>query len=236
MVITEIFKSIQGESTYAGRPCVFVRLTGCNLRCTWCDTAYAFHGGTRMTVDEVFERVGELSMAAGGGQPASSGPARPRIPLVELTGGEPLLQPDVYPFTEKLLAAGYTVLVETSGERYVGGLPREVVKIVDVKCPDSGEADTFDLTNLDALDQKDEIKFVIASRRDYEFAREFTARHGLAKRVHEVIFSPVFADPEGSWQGMNARELAEWILADGLPVRLGMQLHKFIWDPALRGV
>jgi 7-carboxy-7-deazaguanine synthase len=236
MVITEIFKSIQGESTYAGRPCVFVRLTGCNLRCTWCDTTYAFHGGTRMTVDEVFERVGELSMAAGRGQPASSGPARPRIPLVELTGGEPLLQPDVYPFTEKLLAAGYTVLVETSGERYVGGLPREVVKIVDVKCPDSGEAETFDLTNLGALDQKDEIKFVIASRRDYEFAREFTARHGLAKRVHEVIFSPVFADPEGSWQGMNARGLAEWILADGLPVRLGMQLHKFIWDPAMRGV
>ncbi|HEX2712697.1 MAG TPA: hypothetical protein VHM88_10805, partial [Candidatus Acidoferrales bacterium] len=125
---------------------------------------------------------------------------------------------------------------ETSGERYIGGLPREVVKIVDVKCPDSGEADTFDMTNLGALDHKDEIKFVIASRRDYEFAREFTARHGLAERVHEVIFSPVFADPEGSWQGMNARGLAEWILADGLPVRLGMQLHKFIWDPALRGV
>lgn len=236
MVITEIFKSIQGESTYAGRPCVFVRLTGCNLRCTWCDTAYAFHGGTKMTVDEVFDRVGELSMAAGGGQAASSGPARPRIPLVELTGGEPLLQPDVYPLAEKLLAAGYMVLIETSGERYVGGLPREVVKIVDVKCPDSGEADTFDLTNLGALDEKDEIKFVIASRRDYEFAREFAARHRLAERVHEVIFSPVFADPEGSWQGMNPRELAEWILADGLPVRLGMQLHKFIWDPAMRGV
>ena len=235
MVITEIFKSIQGESTYAGLPCVFVRLTGCNLRCTWCDTAYAFYGGTKMTVEEVFDHVKELSMADEG-RATPEAPGRPRIPLVELTGGEPLLQADVYPLAEKLLAAGYTVLIETSGERYVGKLPREVVKIVDVKCPDSGEADTFDLANLAALDPKDEIKFVIASRRDYEFAREFTARHGLAERVHQVIFSPVVADAEGSWPGMNARELAEWILADGLLVRLGMQLHKFIWDPATRGV
>ena len=128
------------------------------------------------------------------------------------------------------------MLVETSGERYVGKLPREVVKIVDVKCPDSGEADTFDLANLEALDLKDEIKFVVSGRRDYEFARAFTAQHRLAERVRQVIFSPVFADPEGSWPGMNARELAEWILADGLPVRLGMQWHKFIWDPAMRGV
>src|SRR3989441_254944 len=163
-------------------------------------------------------------------------PARPAIPLVDLTGGEPLLQPDVYPLADKLLAAGYTVLIETSGERYVGKLPREVVKIVDVKCPDSGEADTFDPANLDAVDRKDEIKFVISSRRDYEFARDFTARHSLAERVHQVIFSPVVADPKGSWPGMSARELSEWILADGLPVRLGLQLHKFIWDPAMRGV
>ncbi len=235
MVITEIFKSIQGESTYAGLPCVFVRLTGCNLRCTWCDTAYAFYGGTKMTVEDVFDRVRELSMTHEG-RATPEAPGRPRILLVELTGGEPLLQADVYPLAEKLLAAGYTVLIETSGERHVGKLPREVVKIVDVKCPDSGEADTFDLANLEALDRKDELKFVIASRRDYEFAREFTARHGLAERVHQVIFSPVVADPEGSWPGMSARELAEWILADGLPVRLGMQMHKFIWDPATRGV
>jgi 7-carboxy-7-deazaguanine synthase len=227
MVITEIFKSIQGESTYAGLPCVFVRLTGCNLRCTWCDTAYAFYGGTKMSVEEAFGRVYELSLA---------GAPQPTIRLVEFTGGEPLLQADVYPLAEKLLAAGYTVLIETSGERPVGKLPREVVKIVDVKCPDSGEADSFDLTNLDALDRKDEIKFVIASRRDYEFAREFTARHRLTERVHQVLFSPVVADQEGAWPGMSARELAEWILADGLPVRLGMQLHKFIWDPAMRGV
>ena len=245
MVVTEIFKSIQGESTYAGLPCVFVRLTGCNLRCVWCDTAYAFYGGKKMTVEEVFDRVAALSVApqaaAGqahgdGGVRDSSGAGKPQIRLVELTGGEPLLQPDVSPLAEKLLTAGYTVLIETSGERYVGKLPHDVVKIVDVKCPDSGEADTFNMDNLDALDRKDEVKFVISSRRDYEFAREFTAQHRLLERVHEVIFSPVVADPEGSWPGMNARELAEWILADGLPVRLGMQLHKFIWDPATRGV
>ena len=239
MVITEIFKSIQGESTYAGLPCVFVRLTGCNLRCTWCDTAYAFHGGTKMSVEEVLDRVNALAMAAndppgpGNGAGASG---RPRISLVEFTGGEPLLQAEVYPLTERLLAAGYTVLIETSGERYVGKLPPEVVKIVDVKCPDSGEADTFDPANLDVLDGKDEVKFVLSSRRDYEFAREFSAKHLLAERVHQVIFSPVMADPEGAWPGMNVQELAEWILADGLPVRLGLQLHKFIWDPATRGV
>lgn len=236
MVITEIFKSIQGESTRAGLPCVFVRLTGCNLRCTWCDTAYAFYGGTKMTVEEVLDRVQELSVAANGAGVAAGASAKPRIPLVELTGGEPLLQPDVYPLAEKLLAAGYTVMIETSGERYVGRLPRDVVKIVDVKCPDSGEADTFDPSNLEALDAKDEVKFVIAGRRDYEFAREFTARHRLAERVRQVIFSPVFADPGGAWPGMSARTLAEWILADGLPVRLGLQLHKFVWDPATRGV
>jgi len=234
MVVTEIFKSIQGESTYAGLPCVFVRLTGCNLRCVWCDTAYAFYGGTKMTVEEVFERVATLSGGAGMAKGSATG--KPKTPLVELTGGEPLLQPDVYPLAERLLAAGYTVLIETSGERYVGKLPREVVKIVDVKCPDSGEADTFNLDNLNALDHKDEVKFVISSRRDYEFARDFTGQHRLSECVHQVIFSPVVADPEGSWPGMNARELAEWILADGLPVRLGMQLHKFIWDPAMRGV
>jgi 7-carboxy-7-deazaguanine synthase len=228
MVITEIFKSIQGESTYAGLPCIFVRLTGCNLRCTWCDTAYAFYGGAKMTVDEVFERVCELAMADAG--------AKPKIPLVELTGGEPLLQPDVYPLAERLLAAGHTVLIETSGERFAGKLPREVVKIVDVKCPDSGEADTFDMANLDALDRKDEIKFVISSRRDYEFARDFTRQHRLTERVHQVIFSPVMADPEGKWPEMDRRALAEWILEDALPVRLGLQLHKFVWDPAMRGV
>ncbi len=241
MVITEIFKSIQGESTRAGRPCIFVRLTGCNLRCIWCDTAYAFHGGTKMSVEEVFSRVRELSGRAPGEVATGSstefrGADRPRIPLVELTGGEPLLQPDVYPLAELLLAATYSVMIETSGERYVGKLPREVIKIVDVKCPDSGEPDTFDLTNLEVLDRKDEVKFVVSSRRDYEFARDFTARHHLDERVREVILSPVVADPAGSWPALEARRLAEWMLADGVPMRLGMQLHKFIWEPSTRGV
>jgi 7-carboxy-7-deazaguanine synthase len=235
MVITEIFRSIQGESTHAGLPCIFVRLTGCNLRCTWCDTAYAFYGGTKMNVDEVIARVEDLSGASPDTSVGKTGSAQ-RISLVELTGGEPLLQPEVVPLAQRLLGAGYTVLIETSGERRVAELPREVVKIVDVKCPDSGAADTFRMENLEALDGKDEIKFVISSRRDYEFAREFTALHGLAARVRQVIFSPVHADPEGSWPGLAAREVSDWILADRLPVRLGLQLHKFIWHPATRGV
>jgi len=225
MQITEIFKSIQGEGTRAGLPCVFVRLTGCNLRCVWCDTAYAFHGGAKYTVDEVLGRVNRL---------AGEGPAR--VPLVEITGGEPLLQPETPELAEKLLGAGYTVMIETSGERFVGALPPEVIKIVDVKCPDSGEPDTFHMANLDAVGAGDEIKFVIASRRDYEFARDFTLQHRLAERVRQVLFSPAFPDPAGKWPGLEARELTEWILKDGLPVRLGLQLHKFIWDPATKGV
>jgi 7-carboxy-7-deazaguanine synthase len=225
MFITEIFKSIQGEGTRAGLPCIFVRLTGCNLRCTWCDTAYAFHGGTKMSLDEILEKVNALA----GAPPA-------RVPLVEITGGEPLLQPETPALAEKLLAAGYTVMIETSGERFVGTLAREVIKIVDVKCPDSGEPGTFDAANLDAVGPQDEIKFVISSRRDYEFARDFTRQHDLAARVRQVLFSPVFPDPAGQWQGLEPRELVEWILADGLPVRLGLQLHKFIWHPATKGV
>jgi 7-carboxy-7-deazaguanine synthase len=232
MVITEIFRSIQGEGTRAGLPCIFVRLTGCNLRCTWCDTAYAFYGGKQISVDEVCEKVRELSLPS-----ASNGTAHGNeIRLVELTGGEPLLQPEIIPLAEKLLAGGYTVMIETSGERFIGRLPREVIKIVDVKCPDSGAADTFDFANLEALSSADEIKFVIASRRDYEFAREFTAQHSLASKVHQVIFSPSTPDPAGKWPGLEARELTEWILADGVPVRLGLQLHKFIWDPSMHGV
>ncbi len=212
MVITEIFKSIQGESTFAGLPCVFVRLTGCNLRCHWCDTAYAFHGGQKMTVDEVLTKVRQL-----GGK------------LVELTGGEPLLQEDVYPLSEQLLREGFQVLIETSGERFIGRLPRPVVKVVDVKCPGSGEGETFNNDNLDALEQKDQIKFVIADETDYRYALDFMDRHALRGRVDEIIFSPVFGK-------LHPRQLAEWILRDALPVRMGLQIHKFIWDPDTKGV
>ncbi len=248
MVITEIFKSIQGEGTRAGLPCIFVRLTGCNLRCTWCDTAYAFHGGKRMSVEEVTARVDELagrkhnSADEEVGTPAEpsiseSGPYKTvAVPLVELTGGEPLLQEEIYPLAERLLAADYTVMIETSGERFIGRLPKEVIKIVDVKCPDSGEPNTFNIENLAELKEKDEVKFVLSTRSDYEFARGFTRKHGLTGRVREVLFSPVFEDPEGKWPGLEPRQLAEWILADSLPVRLGLQLHKFIWDPATKGV
>ncbi len=225
MVITEIFKSIQGEGTRAGLPCIFVRLTGCNLRCVWCDTEYAFHGGTKYTLDEILAEVCSLS-----------GEGDNCVPLVEITGGEPLLQRETPALAEKLLADRYTVLIETSGERFVGALPREVIKIVDVKCPDSGESGTFDMANLNAIDTKDEVKFVIASRRDYDFSRGFVAQHSLSNRVNQVIFSPAFPDPSGRWQGLESRQLAEWILADRLPVRLGLQLHKFIWDPAMKGV
>jgi 7-carboxy-7-deazaguanine synthase len=225
MVITEIFRSIQGEGTRAGLPCIFVRLTGCNLRCIWCDTEYAFYGGTKWSLEEILGKVAELAGDGAG-----------RISLVEITGGEPLLQPETPSLAQQLLAAGYAVMIETSGERFIGTLPREVIKIVDVKCPDSGEADTFDPKNLDVLGASDEVKFVISSRRDYEFARDFTARHELPKHVRQVLFSPVFPDARGHWPGLEARELACWILADRLPVRLGLQLHKYIWDPAMKGV
>jgi 7-carboxy-7-deazaguanine synthase len=212
MVVTEIFKSIQGEGTDAGLPCVFIRLTGCNLRCHWCDTAYAFYGGARMSADEVLERVRTL-----GGR------------RVEFTGGEPLLQDEVVPLSARLLGEGYRVLIETSGERFVGVLPRPVVKIVDVKCPGSGESEKFCFRNLEALERKDQVKFVILDERDYDYAREFLARHALQDRVGEMIFSPVFGQ-------LPPRRLAEWILRDGLEVRLGLQLHKFIWEPEARGV
>ena len=228
MHITEIFNSIQGEGTRAGLPCIFVRLTGCNLRCTWCDTAYAFHGGTKMSVAEVVARVDSLS----GRSKENTG----AVQLVELTGGEPLLQEEIYPLAEQLLAAGYSVLIETSGERFVGRLPKQVVKIVDVKCPDSGEPHTFETRNLDELTENDEVKFVIASRKDYEFARQFVIDNTFAGRVKEILFSPVHDDPQGKWKGLEARTLVEWILQDGLKVRLGLQLHKIVWDPATKGV
>jgi 7-carboxy-7-deazaguanine synthase len=227
MLITEIYKSLQGESTYAGLPCVFVRLTGCNLRCSWCDSEYTFTGGKRMTSEEIFEEVSRLSPNGG---------------LVEITGGEPMLQErELVPFMRHLLDADYTVLIETSGERPLARVPKAVIKIVDVKCPHSGEPDTFDLSNLDALEPHDEVKFVISDREDYQFARSFTRQHALATRVNAVLFSPAFRkDAHGLRSAaqclLDPQLLAEWMLADNVPARLNLQIHKFVWDPALKGV
>ncbi|MDQ1389485.1 MAG: 7-carboxy-7-deazaguanine synthase [Acidobacteriaceae bacterium] len=227
MQITEIYKSLQGESTYAGLPCVFVRLTGCNLRCTWCDSEYTFHGGRKMTPEQVMDEVSRLSPNGG---------------LVEITGGEPMLQErDLLPLMRQLLEAGYRVLLETSGERPLQRVPAGIIKIVDVKCPDSGEADTFHIENLETLGPQDEVKFVLSGRPDYEFARDFTQRHRLADLVNAVLFSPAFRKGatgarDSSHCLLDPQELAEWMLADNVPARLGLQLHKFIWDPALKGV
>ena len=227
MQITEIFKSIQGESTYAGLPCVFVRLTGCNLRCNWCDSEYTFTGGRKMSQLEIFAEVRRLIHAGG---------------LVEITGGEPMLQErELLPLMNQLLESGYRVLLETSGERPLARVPADIVKIVDVKCPDSAEGDSFDLDNLGALNPYDEIKFVLSSRADYEFASDFIREHDLAMRVHAVLFSPAFRkDASGARDSshclLDPRQLADWMLADNVPARLSLQMHKFIWDPALKGV
>lgn len=227
MQVTEIYKSIQGESTYAGLPCVFVRLTGCNLRCSWCDSEYTFSGGHKMTAEEVIEEVEQLSPTGG---------------LVEITGGEPLLQErEIVPVMQNLLNAGYTVLIETSGERPLERVPKGVVKIVDVKCPNSGEPDTFRIENLECLDSGDEVKFVISDRSDYEFARDFVVTHNLARVVNAVLFSPAFGkDATGTRDTshclVDPQELAEWMLADNVAARLSLQMHKFIWDPATKGV
>jgi len=226
MQITEIYKSLQGESTYAGLPCIFVRLTGCNLRCSWCDSEYTFHGGRKITVEEVVAEVRHLSPSG----------------LVEITGGEPMLQErEVVPLMQRLLDDGYRVLLETSGERPLEQVPSGVIKIVDVKCPNSGEPDTFRLENLGTLHAHDEVKFVLSGRTDYEFAVDFTERHRLAGRVNAVLFSPAFRkDATGARDSshclIDPQELAEWMIADNVPARLGLQLHKFIWDPALKGV
>jgi 7-carboxy-7-deazaguanine synthase len=227
MQIIEIYKSLQGESSFAGLPCVFVRAAGCNLRCVWCDSEYTFKGGQRMSLGEIEQEVRRLSPDGG---------------LVEITGGEPMLQErEVVPLMDRLLADGYTVLLETSGERLLDKVPKQVVKIVDVKCPDSGEGGTFREENLQHLTARDELKFVVASRTDYEFARDFLHEHGLNGKGSSVILSPAFRkDATGSRDTshclLDPRELAEWMLADGLNARLGLQIHKFIWEPSLKGV
>jgi 7-carboxy-7-deazaguanine synthase len=212
LTINEIFHSIQGESTHTGRPCVFVRLTACDLRCSWCDTPYAFHEGRKMSVDQVVADVGAFECE-----------------VVEITGGEPLLQPDVYPLMQQLLERGHTVMLETGGHRSIANVPPGVIRIVDVKCPGSGESDKNDWSNLDLVTKSDEVKFVIRDREDYEFARRVTADHKLLDRCAAVLFSPVHGV-------LPARDLAGWILEDRLPVRLQLQAHKYIWSPDTRGV
>ena len=212
LTVNEIFYSIQGESTRAGQPCVFVRLTACDLRCSWCDTPYAFHEGTKRTLDDVLHDVEQFG-----------------CPLVEITGGEPLLQDDVYPLMRRLLAGGRTVMLETGGHRPIASVPREVIKIIDVKGPASGESAKNDWSNLDALAPHDEVKFVIQDRGDYEFAREVVRRHDLPRRCAAVLFSPVH-------DVLHPKALSEWMLADGVGARLQVQLHKYIWPASTRGV
>jgi 7-carboxy-7-deazaguanine synthase len=226
MQIIEIYRSIQGESSFAGVPCIFVRLAACNLRCSWCDSEYTFTGGEKMSADEVEQEVLKLAPAG----------------LVEFTGGEPMLQErELVPLMDRLLVRGYTLLLETSGERPLEHVPLAVHKIVDVKCPGSGEGGTFRMTNLATLTAADEIKFVLSNRADYEYARDFTREHGLEHKVRAVLFSPAFLkspspERDASNCQLDPRVLAEWILGDGLDVRLGLQIHKFIWEPATKGV
>jgi len=212
LTVNEIFHSVQGESTRAGVRCVFVRLTACDLRCSWCDTPYAFHEGRKMSIQEVLDTVASYE-----------------CPTVELTGGEPLLQKDVYPLMGALLEAGHTVLIETGGHVNIGQVPADVIKIVDVKCPGSGEAHRMDWDNLSKLAAHDEVKFVIRDREDYEYARDVLTRYALEGRCAAVLFSPVH-------DVLNTRQLAEWVLADRLPVRVQLQVHKYIWDAQTRGV
>jgi 7-carboxy-7-deazaguanine synthase len=212
LTVNEIFHSIQGESTYAGRPCVFVRLTACDLRCSWCDTPYAFHEGRRMELDAVLDEV-----------------ERYGCDVVEVTGGEPLLQAEVYPLMQALLDRGKTVLIETGGHRSIADVPAGVVKVMDIKCPGSGEAARMDWGNLDRVGPGDEVKFVIRDRADYEYARDVVSRHALTAKVAAVHFSPVHGV-------LDPKTLSEWVLADRIPVRVQLQVHKYIWSPETRAV
>lgn len=212
LTVNEIFHSIQGESTFVGEPCVFVRLTACDLRCRWCDTPYAFHEGRKMSLDEVVAQVEAYG-----------------CPTVEITGGEPLLQREVYPLMQRLLDAGKTVLVETGGHRSIAEVPDGVIRVMDIKCPGSGESAKNDWSNLAHLTRHDQVKFVLADRADYEWARNVVRREQLAGRCAAVLFSPVHGE-------LSLRSLAEWVLADRLPVRVQVQLHKYVWDPQTRGV
>ncbi|MBX6358968.1 radical SAM protein [Pseudacidobacterium ailaaui] len=226
MYLIEIYKSVQGESSHAGRPCIFVRLAGCNLRCSWCDSEYTFNGGHKLSEEQILTEIEKLA------------PVR----LIEFTGGEPLLQErELVPLMQRLLVLGYELMMETSGERPLDRVPPAVHKIVDVKCPASGESGSFRASNLEFLTQRDEVKFVIANREDYEFARDFIRRHALEARVGSVLLSPAFHKLPSTARStenclLDPRELVEWMLADGLEARLSLQIHKFIWEPQKKGV
>lgn len=208
--ITEIFHSIQGESTRVGQPCVFIRLTGCPLRCTWCDTDYAFHGGETMSLETILERVQSYG-----------------CPLVEVTGGEPLHQPNALVLLKKLCDAGFQVMIETSGAFDISAIDPRVSIIMDVKCPGSDMTDRMRWANMEHLSQKDEVKFVLKDRADYEWGKDMLKQYRLGERC-AVLFSPVFGS-------LELQSLAAWVLKDRLPVRVQMQLHKLIWGPEIRG-
>jgi 7-carboxy-7-deazaguanine synthase len=224
--LIEIYKSVQGESSFAGRPCIFVRLAGCNLRCSWCDSEYTFTGGYKLSEDEVVAEIAKLAP----------------VKLIEFTGGEPLLQErELIPLMDRLLAQGYELMIETSGERSVDNVPRAVHKIVDVKCPGSGESGRFRMTNLASLTEQDELKFVITNRDDYEYARDFIRANALESRGAQILLSPAFSKTPSLERStsnclLDPRDLVEWMLADGLNARLSLQIHKYIWEPQKKGV
>ncbi len=226
MYLIEIYKSIQGESSFAGLPCIFVRLAGCNLRCAWCDSEYTFTGGYKMNEDQVTAEIVKLAP----------------VKLIEFTGGEPMLQErELVPLMERLLRGGYELMIETSGERPLERVPAAVHKIVDVKCPGSGEAGSFQMSNLECLTDRDEVKFVIANRGDYEFARDFIREHKLETRAGQLLLSPAFSKAPSTERRtenclLDPRELVDWMLADSLPARLSLQIHKYVWEPQKKGV
>ena len=226
MYLIEIYKSVQGESSFAGRPCIFVRLAGCNLRCSWCDSEYTFTGGYKLSEDEIVAEISKLAP----------------VKLIEFTGGEPLLQErELIPLMQRLLAQGYELMIETSGERPIDNVPRSVHKIVDVKCPGSGESGRFRMTNLASLTERDELKFVIANRDDYEFTRDFIRANAVEARGVQILLSPAFSKTPSLERStanclLDPRELVEWMLADGLKARLSLQIHKYIWEPQKKGV
>jgi 7-carboxy-7-deazaguanine synthase len=227
MHLIELYKSVQGESSFAGLPCIFVRLAGCNLRCSWCDSEYTFSGGKPFSEDEIVAQIEALA------------PCR----LVEFTGGEPMLQAkELLPLMDRLLAANYTLMMETSGERPLGDVPKAVHKIVDVKCPGAGSAaNSFRMENLGALTKRDEVKFVLSDRADYEFARSFMAEHRLNEIAGGVLLSPAFNKSPSPLRTtdnatLDPRMLVEWMMVDGVDARLSLQIHKFIWEPMKKGV